>query len=226
MNLAWHFTRMRDGVPVLRDGVTPVPLTDWLVHEGPVAICSQGLHASWRALDALTFCDWPDAAVCLVEVEGIAAEEHADKIVCCRRRVIAWTPCDDLLRLFARECALSVVHLWEPPPIVREFLETGREEIRAAAKAAAWAAWDAAWDAAWAARAAAWAAWDAAGAARAAAWAAWDAARAAGAAAWDAWDAARDAGAAAEDAAGDLLESLLIGAMGAADLIADHGGTP
>ena len=190
MNIAWHFTRMRDGVPVLRDGVTPVPLTDWLVHEGPVAICSSGLHASWRALDALNFCNWPDAAVCLVEVEDIAAEEHDDKLVCCRRRVIAWTACDDLLRLFARECALSVIHLWESPPIVREFLETGREEIRAAAwDAAGAAAWAAAGDAAWAA------AGDAAG----------DAARA---------------------AAGDLLESLLIGAMGAADLIADHGGTP
>src|SRR4029078_12741210 len=107
---------------------------------------------------------------------------------CTRRKVLAYAPCDDVLRLFAREAALSVLHLWqgEVPAVVREYLETGNEEIR-----------DAAWDAA---RAAAWdAGWDAArAAARAAAWAAaWAAARAA------AWD----------DAISDLnstLESMLL----------------
>jgi hypothetical protein len=61
-----------------------------------------------------------------------------------------------MLRDFARQCALDVVHLWDCPPIVKEYLTTGDESLWAAARDAAWAAaWAAAWDAA---RAAAWAA--------------------------------------------------------------------
>ncbi len=82
---------------------------------------------------------------------------------------------------------------WTMPSIVREYLETGNEEIRAAAWAAASAAASAAaWDAAWAAASAA--AW-------AAAWAA------ASAAAWAA------ASAAAWDDLNSILESILIAAL-------------
>jgi hypothetical protein len=93
-----------------------------------------------------------------------------------------------VLREFARECALDVIHLWDAPQIVRDYLESGDDNLRAAARAAARvAAWDAARAAAWdAARAAARAAAMAAAgdAAWAAAWAA------SGDAAWDAaWDA-------------------------------------
>ena len=45
-------------------------------------------------------------------------------------------------------CALDVIHLWNPPSIVIEYLKTGDEKIRAAASDAARAA----------ARAATWAA--------------------------------------------------------------------
>ena len=131
------------------------------------------------------------------------------------------------VRLFARECASDVLHLWDAPQVVKDYLATGDESIRAAARDAAGAvaraaAWSAAGSAAWsaagaaagsaawaavgsAARSAAWsAARDAAGAAaRAAAWsatgsAAWSAAlAAAGSAAWSA------AGSAAWSAARD-----------------------
>ena len=87
------------------------------------------------------------------------------------------------IRRFACQCALDVIHLWDAPPIVKKYLKTGNEKLRAAAMDAAWAA---AGDAAWAG------AWAAAGAGAAAR----DAARAA------ARDAARDAaGDAARDAA-------------------------
>ena len=74
------------------------------------------------------------------------------------------------IRLFARQCALDVIHLWDAPQLVKKYLKTGDEKIRDAAWDAAWAATrDAAWDAAMdAAMAAAWAA--ARAAARAAAW--------------------------------------------------------
>ncbi len=70
------------------------------------------------------------------------------------------------LREFSRWCALQVKDLWDMPDVVREYRETGNEELRDAA-------WDAAWNAAWAS-ADAWAAADA-----------WASA--------DAWVAARDA---------------------------------
>ena len=85
---------------------------------------------------------------------------------------------------FARWCSLRVVHLWDCPDVVMQYLETGDEELRDAAWNAAWDAWDAtaadaadaAWNAAWNASWAADAAWNAADAA----WnAAWNAARAA-----------------------------------------------
>jgi hypothetical protein len=178
---AWHFAAktLRDGRPLPADGV-------WLTHDGPeVIMCETGLHASRRVIDALQYA--PGSTVCRVSCRRIVGEHKNDKLVCWERR-IDWRieNADEALRSFARKAALSVIHLWDAPAIVKQYLETGDEGIRDAAMDAAWAAardaaMDAAWDAAWAA------AWDAA---RDAAWAAardaaWDAARdAARAAAW------------------------------------------
>ena len=178
MVLAWHFagSQMRDGTPLGAPGETEE-------YEGEVRISESGLHASERLIDALDYA--PGALLRRVECLGVV-DRQADKLVCRRRRVLWECDITGALRLFARKCALDVAHLWDMPPIVREYLMTGNED------AARDAAWDAAWDAA--RDAARDAAWDAArGAARAAAWdaardAAWDAARAARAAAWDAQD--------------------------------------
>ena len=162
--IAYHFVgdTLRDGRPIPADG-------EWLVHDGDVAICETGLHASKHPYDALQYA--PGPVLCLVECEDIVTEQD-DKFVCRRRRIVKRFDATDTMRAFARHCALSVIHLWAAPDVVRRYLETGDESLRAAARDAAW---DAAWDAARAAaRDAAWAAaWDAA----------WDAARAA---AWDA----------------------------------------
>ena len=194
--LAWHFVRdaLRDGRPVPADGVT-------LKHKGKLELCASGLHASERLIDALQYA--PGPILCRVQMGGTIKKE-SDKLVA-RQRTILWrVDSTDILRKFARQCALDVAHLWDMPPVVRQYLETGDESIRAAAGNAARAAARDAADAAAgnaaraaaraAARDAAWAAaWDAASAAAwAAAWdAAWDAASAA---AWAAaWDAASDA---------------------------------
>ena len=206
----YHFVgdRLRDGRPVPADGV-------WVEHDGPLVLCQSGLHASPTAWDALSYA--PGPILCQVDVDGDRLDDP-DKCVARRRRIVARFDAMDLLRDFARWCARDVLYLWDAPPVVRQYLETGEETLRAAAWDAAWdAARAAAWDAAGAARAAAWdaaraAAGDAraaAGDARAAAWdaaraAAWDARAAAGAAraaAGDARAAAGDAGAAAGDAA-------------------------
>jgi len=198
---AYHFVgaTLRDGSPIPADG-------EWLIHEGPVVICKTGLHASLHPFDALQYA--PGATLCMVECEDIVTKQP-DKFVCRRRRIVKRIDATELLWKASRQYALSVIHLWNAPEVVREYLETGDESKRAAARAAALdAAWAAALDEAWAAaRAAALdAAWAAARAAALdAAWAAaraaaldaaWAAVRAAardaaGAAAWDAaWDAA------------------------------------
>jgi hypothetical protein len=192
MTLAWHFVgdTLRDGRPIPADG-------EWLRHEGKIEPCKSGLHASVKLIDALQYA--PGGTLCRVEMRGDLIEHDGNKIVARERRILWRFDATDMLRAFARQCALDVIHLWDAPQVVRDYLETGDENLRAAA-------WVAARDAAWvAARDGAWvaardAAWDGArDAARAAARdAAWAAARdAAWAAAWDgawaaAWDGARD----------------------------------
>ena len=176
MTRAWHFVgeKLRDGRPVPADGVK-------LRHTGPVVICESGLHASLHPFDALKYA--PGDTLCLVECGGIVAHQD-DKFVCTERTIIARMDAEPLLRYFARQQAISVVHLWDAPQVVLDYL-MGDDAARDAARGAAWgAAWDAARGTAWAAT------W-------AATWAA----------AWGtAWAAARDA---ARDAAKDEFSALV-----------------
>src|SRR5690606_2164697 len=136
---AYHFVgaTLRDGRPVPADGA-------WLVHGGPVALCVSGLHASRRPWYALRYA--PGETLCLVEIADIAAED-TDKLVARRRRIVRRADLTADLRAFARACALDVISLWDAPDVVRRYLETGDEALRAAAWAAAFrAAWDAAVD--------------------------------------------------------------------------------
>jgi hypothetical protein len=168
--VAYHFVgeALRDGRPVPPDG-------EWLTHEGDVAICESGLHASKCPWDALQYA--PGETLCKVECDDVVAEQD-DKFVCRRRRIVARFDATDTLWGMSRWCAKQVLHLWDAPLVVHAYLDTGDESLRAAARDAAR---DAARAAAWAAAGAA--ARDAAGAA------AWAAAKDA---AWDAaWDAQR-----------------------------------
>ena len=129
---AYHFVAetLRDGRAVPADG-------EWLEHEGPMVMCESGLHASLHPFDALQYA--PGATLCLVDVEGVV-EEQGDKLVARRRRIVRRVDATALLREFARWCALQVIHLWDAPAVVREYLETGREDLRDAASDAARAA--------------------------------------------------------------------------------------
>jgi hypothetical protein len=136
-------------------------------------------------------------------------------------RDAVWALCavegkDKEIRLFAADCAESVLHIYEkqypnddrPRKAIQAARDYANGVIGKDELAAASAAWAAAWDASDAARAAA---WDASDAARAAAWdasdAAWDASDAARAAAWAAASAA--AWAAASAAKWQEIELLL-----------------
>jgi hypothetical protein len=132
----------------------------------PLGFCERGLHFSYRAIDAMSYAN--SNIITLVRPSGKMIVK-GDK-GCATGRTIVAGPVDVEAQLseFSRWCALQVIHLWDCPPIVKQYLETGDETIRAAARDAAWdaardaardAAWDAARDAARAAaRDAAWAA--------------------------------------------------------------------
>jgi hypothetical protein len=175
--IAYHFVadKLRDGRAIPPDG-------EWLEHIGKIEMCEAGLHASLHIADALKYA--PGATLCLVELSG-EIQTGDDKIVASRRRILARFDATELLRKDARDSALSVIHLWDAPAVVKQYLETGdaslRAEARQAARAAcaAYAAYAAYAAAADAADAAAYAAADAADAAYAATYAAADAAYAA-----------------------------------------------
>ena len=197
---AWHFL----SGDKLRDGTTAPPDGEWLEYSGKLVMCASGLHASLHPFDALQYA--PGDTLCLVDCDGEIIHQD-DKLVCSHRRIVARMDAALMLRYFARHQALSVIHLWTPPPCVLDYL-MGDD----AARAAAWdTAWAAAGDTAWAAagdtagdtaRAAAWAAARAAvDAARAAARAAGDAARASDAA----WAAGDDFAALVNDAFEDWI---------------------
>ena len=169
----YHFTAntLRNGQLIPKIGV-------WLRHEGKIDPCVSGLHASEHPFDALTYApgNLLHKVILRGELKTHGDNGTIDKYVGRERKILASIDAQNLLFDFARWNALQVVHLWDCPKIVKDFLETGDESLRDSA-------WAAARDAAWAAARAA---------ARAATWdaardAAWDAARAA------TWDAARDA---------------------------------
>ena len=182
---AWHFlyegNKMRDGAIAPADGVP-------LVFNGKPILFQQGLHASLHPFDAITHA--PGPVLCLVECGGVVIKRD-NKIVCTERTIIARMDAADMLRYYARQRALSVVHLWNAPDAVLDYLMGDNAARGAALDAASDAAEAAEWVAAGGAECAAWAASDAAGAA------AWSAVSDASDAAWAAsdavWAAARDA---------------------------------
>jgi hypothetical protein len=203
---AWHFVgkTLRDGSPIPADG-------EWLEFTGKIELCRSGLHASRDPFDALRFA--PGNTLCLVDCAGDVVESK-DKLVCSRRRIVARMEARELLLYFARMQALSVVHLWDAPGVVLDYLMTGddADAAYAAANAAANAAnANAAADAAYAAATAtADAATATADAAYAAAYADADADAAyadAADAAYAAADAAADAANAAAYAAADAANA-------------------
>ena len=133
--LAYHFTD-----DTLRDGRPIPPVGEWLEHDGKIVPCESGLHASEHPLDALNYA--PGCTLHRVELEGdlMPHGEPVDKWVGRRRKIVATVDATALIKHFSRWCAFQVIHLWDAPEVVREYLETGREDIRAAAWDAAQAA--------------------------------------------------------------------------------------
>ena len=209
----WHFCEHRDGGGYLTNDLSGVRVHPGLTVtvEGQPVLCEYGLHASKRAIDALSYA--PGSHVCLVAL-GSDVVHDSDKSVATERTVIAEADATRVLHEFAIWCAEQALALVDKPDprsiealaVKRRWLDGQATDEELAAAAAAWtaartaaraAARTAAWTAAGDARTAARADAAAAAAARTAAWTAADAARTA------AWDAADDAWTAARAAARD-----------------------
>jgi hypothetical protein len=144
---AWHFSVGRLGFD--RKGTLVVPgltLGDDRreIYPCKKSGCARGLSASRQPLDALCYAPYADPytgslVVSRVELRGRIID-NGDKLTASWRRHVWCAPCDDTLHAFARACALDVVHLWDCPAIVMEYLQTGKEELRVAAWAVAWVA--------------------------------------------------------------------------------------
>lgn len=126
----WHF--LYEGHK-LRDGTTAPKNGKWLEVKDPV-ICMKGLHGSLTPYDALRYA--PGPILCLCEFSD-PVDKHKDKFVSTRRRIIARMDATEMLRYYARMQALSIVHLWDAPGVVLDYLMTGDESIQSAAYSAA-----------------------------------------------------------------------------------------
>lgn len=126
----YHFTS-----DTLRDGRTVPAIGETLVHDGDIEICSTGLHFSRTAWQAFQYA--PGNILHRVMCEGIADEHEGDKAVCRKRTIVASIDVESLLREFGRKCALDVINLWDAPQVVIDYLNTGDENLRAAARDAA-----------------------------------------------------------------------------------------
>jgi hypothetical protein len=152
----YHFTSS-----TLRDGRHIPAIGEWLVFDGVPKPCTSGLHASPTPWDALQYA--PGNLLHKVQLDGLIVPHGSpiNKFAAQKRIIVATIDAEQLMRDFARQQALSVIHLWTAPDIVRQYLETGDPGLRAAARAAALAAAlaastrTAAWAAAWAASGAA-----------------------------------------------------------------------
>lgn len=141
--LGWHFT---DHTEMLRFGDgRKVVVGERLTIDGEPILYQRGLHAATTVLDALTYA--PGPILHRVKLSGKIVR-RSGRACATERTSLAKIDATDLLWRFARKCALNVIHLWDAPQVVRDYLETGDEKLRGAAHAATRRATkDAAWDA-------------------------------------------------------------------------------
>ena len=96
------------------------------------ALCRQGLHASEEALDALSYA--PGLHVARVAL--LTPVTGNDKCAATARQYLWVADATEVVLAWSRRVALDVVHLWEPPQVVLNFLHTGVDAAAAAIAAA------------------------------------------------------------------------------------------
>jgi hypothetical protein len=103
--------------------------------DGEIEMYKNGLHASQDILDAVAYAQ--GSIIWRVELSGTIIKGF-DKIVASKRTYLSGgIDISETLHKFARMCALDVVHLWDAPDVVKEYLRTGNESLRSAANSTA-----------------------------------------------------------------------------------------
>jgi len=105
--------------------------------QGDIIPCKNGLHLSKRLIDALKYV--PGPVVHKVVGHGVVVPDGnpVDKFACSKRTYVAKFDASDMLHKFARLCALDVIHMWDAPDVVVNYLKTGDPRLRDAAQGAA-----------------------------------------------------------------------------------------
>ena len=127
--------------------------------DGELELCGNGLHASWRLIDALRYA--PGGILYLVELGGEVLEDK-DKLCARERTYLAEFDATDLLRDFARKQALINIEKIKPYcsevnyDLILRWLKEGKDRDKSEAESAARSAaesvvWSAAEAAAWSA---------------------------------------------------------------------------
>ena len=152
---AYWFSNL-DGTTVHQTEPAEVGRTDHA--EGAIIPCQNGLHGSPTPWDALQYAGGPVLWVVELAGEIVSHGDPVDKHAASERKYISKIDLTKTLCAFAARRALTVIHLWNAPEVVKEYLTKtanfdDAESIRAAARdatrdAATAAAWDAATDAA------------------------------------------------------------------------------
>jgi len=108
--------------------------------DGELTPCERGLHSSPTPFDALGYAF--GEILWEVEIPKTAIIHDDDKYVSHTRKYIRKVDLTKACRQFACQCALDVIHLWDAPRVVNEYLVDeakgiDRSDIRAAASSAA-----------------------------------------------------------------------------------------
>ena len=140
--LAWWFCA-QDKLPHGDGRMVQVGLTHKI--EPPIVPCERGLHASATVLEALQYAQ--GSILYRVKLGGTIVAAN-DKFAASSREYLACIDANAIIHAWGRACALEMVHLWDCPHVVSDYLLTGDETLRSAAESAAWsAARSAAWSA-------------------------------------------------------------------------------
>jgi len=134
----WHFLKNDQRLRFGDNRLVEVGEIYSVPEDEPLRLCSHGLHASRRIMDALLYA--PGTILCRVNLIGKRINA-VDKSVAYYREVEWMIDSTDILFEFARKCALDVIHLWnigiDYSDVVMKYLKTGNVSIRAEAHCAA-----------------------------------------------------------------------------------------
>lgn len=122
--IAWWFAKE----PKLPHGDNrKVIIGETLTVEPPLVLCEHGLHWSLEPFDALNYAT--GNLLYKVKPIGDFILDH-EKGCSVGRMALETHDIKELLYYYARKEALSVIHKWDAPQVVRDYLENGNETIR------------------------------------------------------------------------------------------------